>query len=93
MIVLLLAPVNAGYVTPAQVCTTKDAQKPNVNAQRPNPNPNWWMGTPQSQMTQRMPAGRNPNDSPMLQTFPTVYTQPVDASKDGPKTLPVSTCQ
>lgn len=85
------AAVTVSYVSPAQTCTTKDAQKPNPNAQ-PNANPNWWMGTPQNQVATRLPSGRDPNDYPTLQTFPTVYSQPVDTNKNGPKPLSISTC-
>lgn len=96
--VALLAPASVSaartvaYVTPAQACTTKDAQKSNAAVQ-PKPNPNWWTGTPQSQMTARMPSGRNPNDfSTPLTTFPTVYTQPVDKNGVAKIAIPLSTC-
>lgn len=81
------------YVTVAQICTTKDAQKPNINPQRPNPNPNWWMGTAQSQMTMRPSHGQTPNDvQNAMQTFPTVYQQPVDKNSGAKVALPTSTC-
>lgn len=86
------AAATVAYVTPAQVCTTKDAQKPG-NGQRPNANPNWWMGTAQSQMTSRLPRGENPNDvQNAMQSFPTVYTQPVDKNAGAKIAIPVSTC-
>jgi hypothetical protein len=89
--VALVAPATArgativAYITPGQA-------KPNINAQKPTANPNWWMGTPQTQMTTRVPSGKNPNDYPTLQTFPTVSTQPVDKSSGANVSLPVSTC-
>jgi hypothetical protein len=102
--IVSLAPIGAsagttvGYITNTPACTTKDAQRPN-NSQRRNAAGNdWWMGTPQSQMTTRMPAGQNPNDFPAaFQTFPTVYSQPTDKDgaptvANGQKTFPVSTC-
>src|SRR5579863_5056788 len=86
------AAATVAYVTPAQACTTKDARKPN-SALQPKPNPNWWMGTPQSQMGMRLPRGENPNDvQNAMQTFPTVYTQPADKDSGAKITIPVSTC-
>lgn len=77
----------------AKACTTKALQSPNNGTQsRPSAN-EWWKSPAQSQMTMRIPNGRDPNDFANAMTmFPTVFEQPRD--NDGKKnvTLSVSTC-
>ncbi|HZY98625.1 MAG TPA: hypothetical protein VFE36_03545 [Candidatus Baltobacteraceae bacterium] len=100
--IAFIAPITGGtattvaYITgAAPTCTTKDAHKPNVYPQRPNATANWYVSAPQSQMTTRMPRGQNVNDFPSpMNTFPTVFVQPVDTDKNGQKpSLTVSTCE
>jgi hypothetical protein len=62
-------------------CTTKDALQPNSNVQRPRwPADDWWTQDAGQQSPFGVPlAGRHePNDFPMLNTFPKAFVQPTD---------------